>query len=249
MFFDDGSGTVQFNVAEFQLRNLDPQGFINSFFSDYVAFDISNMPTSERPQLTTGEFATRVYFSGDDTAISAGGQSGKFEVLTLDATQPIMGSYGPQNVLQGTPGTYNLEQVDPTDLSGISRITSIHGIWRDLNTVITGVSDFEMITFPKNADTAEQDLVIVQRSGGVITGLYFGFVNFDERKFRAYPIKNVVDASAEGELTGTVTGLMTANGSSTVSLDSTRYGQYSFDAGQTLPAGFQNTGTFIVFRK
>ncbi|WP_025226578.1 hypothetical protein [Fimbriimonas ginsengisoli] len=249
MFTDDGSGTVQFNEDEFRFRNLSDKGYIDSFLTDFVAFDLSGLANTDRPQLSTGEFANRVYMSGDNIAISAGGQSGSFEELTADASQPIIGAYGPQNLLRNTPGTYNLTQIDPTDLTFMARITSLQGIWRDYTTVLTGIGTFEVLVFPTVQDNASQEMAVILRDGsGTITQFYFGHLNLDLGRFQIFPVKDIVNADATGELDGTISNLVKGDGSPTTSPDNTRFGTYTFTTG-TLPTGFQTTGTFVVFRQ
>lgn len=239
-----------FNADIFRFRNLDSNSRLTSFLSDYVGFDISAMATTSRPVLTDGSVAGRFYISGDAYAISVAGTRGRFEVLTTDSTQPLVGNFGPQN--SGTnstaPGTYDLTQLDPTDLDQKAKITSLQGIWRDYQSVMSGFGTFEVIAFPNVQDNNEAEIVMVARNGSTITNLYYGVLDYSVGKFQAWPIKNIVSAAVTNEIDGTISGLKTSAGSITNVPDAIRYGNYTVTSG-TLPTGFQNTGTFVVFRK
>jgi len=258
----------------FAFRNLNanlatataPAGEIGSFIGDYVAFDISAMPQANRPQLVTsnganGTYATQIFVSGDNFAVAApqqiGGNSGTVQVLTLNSSTPLFGNYGPTNTIVGLPtsGTYDLTQTNPSDLTGESKIISLFGAWRPYTTVMAGVGNFEMITFPTSLDNNIQELVIIQRSGGVIQNFYFGTLDTVRGQFQAFPVADIVNASAAGEIDGTIGSYRGTSGASVSSPDSIRYGVYSFPSTspithqpQSLPSGFQPTGTFAVFR-
>lgn len=262
MFSLDGTtNTVAFDRAQFELRNgiesaTDP---ILTYFSDYVSWDISGLPASARPQLSSGEVATRVYLSGDNYAVSA---NGVFEVLTLDSTAPLVGSYGDEGTIGGrtTPGTYTLRQVDPTDLFGIAQITAAVGVWRDSTRALTGFGTFDFMLFPTSRYEApnsvngnglrpdeDQELMIVQRNGATITNIYFGYADLATGEFSAYPIKNLVNAGIDDEISGTLSGFKSKSGSSTTSFDLVRTGTFQITTG-TAPSGFPNSGTFFVYR-
>jgi hypothetical protein len=261
MFSLEGEQVV-FDKEQFRLRNnivseTDP---LRTYFSDYVSFDLSAMPASERPVLSNGTTADRIFLSGDNYAI---GTNGRIEVLTLDSNEPIVGTFGLENTQGGrdTPGTYNLTQVDPSDLSGIARITAAAGQWRSDTRSFSGMGAFEFILFPTSRDEApdatdpngiqpdrDQELALVQRNAaGQVTAFYFGYADLDAGTFTAYPIRNLVDAGVSGEVTGTLSGFTNANGSATASFDLVRRGTFQFEGapGNGIPA----SGTFVVFRK
>lgn len=254
VFLDDAmlnvdpiTDTVVFDRAQFEAINYDPTlNKMVAFISDYVAFDISSLNPVDRPDMSSGSPAERVYFSGDSSAISSAGSSGPFEVLT--PTGFIEGTFSgptpPVNL-----GTYTLVQLDPRDLSGIAKITSLLGIYREYTSVIGSLGDFEVITFPTSDDDNLQDMVIIQRSGTTIVNLYFGVVDFQAGTFSAWPIRNLDDASISNEITGSVGVFVDKNGAS-VGTDwpKIRAGQYVFAPGPDLPPSFPTSGRFIVFR-
>ncbi len=259
----------------FAYRNLNPAlatatapaGEMGSYLGDYVGFDISAMPTAKRPQLVTsnganGQYATQVFVSGDNFAVVApstpGGNAGTIQVLTLNSSTPIWGNYGPTNTIVGLPtsGTYDLTESNPSDLTGESKIISLFGAWRPYTTVTTGAGLFEFITFPSSSDNNVQELLIMQRNAaGVIQNLYYGTLDTVLGQFQSFPVADIVNASANGELDGTIGNYVGKGGGSVSSPDSIRKGTYTFPAkspitgqSQTLPSGFQPSGTFVVFR-
>lgn len=260
MFSLEGNDVV-FNEDQFRLRNnivseTDP---LRTYFSDYVSFDLTNMAAADRPVLSNGAVADQLFISGDNYAIGA---NGRYEVLTLDSSEPIVGTFGPEGTQGGreTPGTYNLTQVDPSDLSGIARITAAAGQWRSAGRAFSGAGEFEFILFPTSRDEAgdstdpngiqpdrDQEIAIVKRnSAGAITAFYFGFADLDAGTFTAYPISNLVDAGVSGEVTGTIANYRNASGSSTTAFELVRRGTFTFSGGTP---GFPTEGTFVVYRE
>lgn len=244
---DLGSAWV-FDKGQFETINLpaeDPR--LLGFLSDYVRFDISNL--AARPLLSTGADASYVFFSGDGYGISESGNQGLFEALTLDEFTPNEGRFKSPAILGGTrtPGTYTLIQPNPSDLSGLARVTSLQGIWRDASEVISGLGEFEVISFPGSDDGPKQDVVAIVRTGGVITDFYFGELDVENGTIRIYPLENIVGASTAGEITGTVSGFLNKTGAATTLPNHVREGSYSLTG--DLPTGFQATGRFIVFRR
>ena len=117
IFLDDSmfsvvGSEVVFNEDAFRLRNnLENAGDeISTYFSDYVSFDITGLPAGEIPVLTNGQPAQRLLISGDNNALGTTNGTPRIEVLTLDAAEPIVGTYGPEGTLGGrnTHGTYDL---------------------------------------------------------------------------------------------------------------------------------------------
>jgi hypothetical protein len=255
--FTYSGGAMNFDSNLFQQINQ-PTGTttpVNGFISDYVSFDLSGIADANKPTLSTGVVANRVYFSGDNYAISPAGTSGDFEALTLDPADPVKGSFGPPGTLPsggGTlshGGTYSLVKANPVDLTGTLRITALQGIWRDYTTVLSGLSNFFVITLPSSNDNQYQEILFVTRNGSTVTNLYFGYVDYSAMTFRAYPVKDLVTAAIDGELTGTISSLTNSSGVSTNLPSSVRFGNFQFNAGQTLPSGFSNSGKFTVFRR
>jgi hypothetical protein len=253
---------VVFNEEQFRLRNNIPSetDVLRTYFSDYVSFDLTAMPASERPVLSNGATADQLFISGDNYAIGSGG---RIEVLTLDSAEPIVGTFGPEGTQGGreTPGTYNLTQVDPSDLSGIARITAAAGQWKSAGRAFSGAGTFEFILFPTSRDEApdstdpdgiqpdrDQELALVQRNAaGQVTAFYFGYADLDEGTFTAYPIRNLVDAGVSGEITGTLSNFQGPNGGATTSFDLVRRGTFQFTGSPA--TGMPADGTFVVYRK
>lgn len=265
-YIDSNTGNLTFDNDQFTYKNY-TDGKIRSFIDDYVSFDISSPDfVGTRPTLvSTGETAARIFISGDNYALAAqdptlsnpnglpASSRGHLEVLTPLFDEPVTGNYLGQGTVQGRPipGTYSLQAPDPTDLAGFAKIASTQGEWHDLKTVISGAfGTFQMISFPTSRDDVSQEFAMIRLNGnGKVIDMYFGTLNFDSGEFRAYPIADLPDASITGEIDGTVSNLRTKNGATTNVPSSIRYGTFTFTSGQTLPAGFPNTGTFLVFRQ
>jgi hypothetical protein len=234
--------------------NFDPfEGKMLAFISDYVAFDISAMATGDRPVMSSGPFASKVYFSGDGQALSVSGSTGVFEVLIpsghIDGT--FNGPVPPANI-----SSYTLTQIDPRDLLGVAKITSLQGTFRNYQEVLNNISRFEFITFPTSIDDEKQELVIIERNGGgAIIRMHFGEVDLLNGTFNAWPIANIDDASTDFEITGTVSGFVNRNGTpigvaSSDDADDVRAGTFTFDTPDPdLPASYATTGRFVVFRR
>jgi len=250
--FDTSGGNVVFDESRFIANNLSGSPLaIQSFLGDYVEFDLTGLPVADRPQLLTGDFAGRFFISGDNYAMGEPSSAGTFEVLTEDA-QRFTGTFGPEHTIGSYfPGTYTLYQADPSDINGIAKIISIAGGWKSSNHVLTNPGAFEVITFPTHQDNAHQEMVAATfDANGNATKLYFGFLNYDQGKFELHPVKALTDPTDfTGVLTGTVANFTNASGGTTSAPNAIRFGQYAFDSSQTLPAGFLNNGTFVVFRQ
>jgi len=181
---------------------------LNGFLSDYVVFDISGV--ANKPQMSDGSDAQKVYFSGDFAALSTGGNSGSFEVLTTlgfvgGNFTPVVNLPGP-NSSKPPFGTYTLLQADPRDIdpsdntfpgTEVHQITALQGTYYNLSDVVGNLSGFEMITFPRsqerlvhdtvsNTDVLRelsvQDVVLIKRSGNTITRMYFGEIDFGQNQ-------------------------------------------------------------------
>jgi len=261
---DDGSA-LTFNRTQFDLDNsLASQPRLPSYLSDYLGFDISTLPAADRPLLSSGEPASRIFFSGDTYAIAQGGSKGLFNAIDRNNLNPsdpsanlIEGRFAPPGNLfgasglpSGTPGTYSLIQPKPSDPFLISRITSIQGIWRDYGKMIKNQGSTIAISFPNSTDGDEQDIVFIKQTvdgSGTPTGIqsmYYGVMNYTSGQIRLYPIKNITSASIDGEVTATLGQQYNKQGVVTTSIQGTRSGTYT---GLSLP-GFPSSGTFVVYR-
>lgn len=252
---------LTFNEQAFVDANTSPEtGKITGFLSDYVAFDLRNIPAALRPTMLSeggaGQPASWVYMSGDSYALSEGdprgvnGSNGVFEVLTKFGT--FEGFFRPPS--QQIPlKTYELKQADPSVVPDIRLITALKGIYRNYTDVINSPGAFEFITFPKTGDTDRHDIAVLQRAGGNITAMWFGTADYTARTFRVYPIRNVQPASVAGELRGTFTNMTDKNGQLVNPAggsywQNVRGGTYTFNPGSAgIPAG-NMTGSFFVFR-
>ena len=254
----DGSD-VTFDRDLFEQVNLTDDGTgtfkLLGWISDYLVFDISAV--ANKPTMSNSVPATRVWFSGDSIALSGDVGAGPeaMEVLTA-LSPPIEGLFTPPVALPGGtgPGTYNLRQVDPRDLSNLARITALQGIWRNYvepqtsKSPLLNLGNFECIMFPQSLDADKYDMVVISRNGsGTITNMYFGEANFDTATFSIWPIAQVDDGDASNEVSGSLSGLLDRNGSAAATPNHVRSGSFSITNGG-VPAGFNTTGRFIVFR-
>jgi len=246
----DGVTSVLIKPESFLARNNEETGGLRSILSDFVAFDLTGMPEADRPQLSNGQPAGRFLLSGDNYAITdANPQQGGIELLTSEVSEPIPGTYVAEKTIgsTNTPGTYQLLQPDPTDLTGIAKIVAFRGEWKDQARAFSGMGNFEVILFPSSKDDEMLEAVAVVRSGNVVSNLYFGFANLDSGELTLNPIKNLVAGTTDGEITGSVSNFRTRNGGGTVLPSAVRTGTFNLTGG-TLPAGFSGSGTFVVYR-
>ncbi len=270
VFLDDGmfsidaaTGAPVFNRNQFKLINYSDNNRIESFIGDYVRFNIGSPAfVGTKPTLNSnGKPAGYVYVSGDRVAVSEGGASGKMEVLTSNFDNSREeGLFGPNVTLPGgdggsSLGSYAIEATDPNDLTAAAKITSVQGIYREFDEVLSGLSNFAAISFPNvNDDEIKQQFVLANletytTAGKVryrVKGMYIGLANFKTNQFTAYPISSyAVPGSVVGEIKGTLGGYVkrASRGTSVV-----LKGTYSVTTGTT-PAGFQRSGNFVVFRK
>lgn len=248
----DISGNPVLDTNLFQSSNYDPiANRMLGFYSDYVQFDLSGMATSSKPSLSGGSIANRVYFSGDNIAISEGGSNGVIEVLT--PTGIIGGTFTPKitNPIPA-PGTYTLLANDPRDVTNTAKIASLAGIYRSYTEVFANVGTFEAFVFPNTAEDLQPDCVMFTRDGnGNITSFYFGGIDYDQGTVSIFPINQVVTGDSSNEIDGTISAFKDANGNdvgtvATSSVEaSVRTGTFTLS---NPPAGFPATGRFLVFR-
>lgn len=256
--FTIAGGTVTFDESIFLANNTSPStgGTVNSYLADYLMFDLSGLNGTE-PQLPgSGLPASKVYFTGDNYAVSVAntvvGSPGEFDVLTpigyVEGTFQSPVRQGQLNF----PGTFTLVQPDPRDPDpGTAlRITALQGIWRDVNAVVSNLGNFAAISLPSSQDDNFQTILLIKRSGNTITGMYFGLIDLNAGTLAAYPIDQVSPGSTANEIDGTVSGLKNGSGNPTSDPKSVRSGSFTLvDGTGTVPADFPTSGTFIVFRR
>lgn len=239
-----------FDNDRFRELNEPPvQGFIN----DYVEFDISAMPAAKRPKLTSVNApAGRLFVSGDNYAIGTNAAAGPFEVLTEFVSQPIVGTFRQPSQLPGnqTPGTFTLQQLDPTDLFNKRKIVALQGIWRENEKVITGLGAWNLVTFPNSKDTFSQEALFFKEAGGSVVDMYFGFFNFDTKEIHLFPISSIVNGllDPDSEVVGSVTTQLDRNGTAVVAPQLTRSGAFSLSKRGHLPSDAPSDGNYLVFR-
>lgn len=227
-------------------RNYDIRNdAIRGFMSDYVAFDLTNMPVDKRPTLGSAETADMVLFSGDGIAQSAGfATQGSFELL--DPIHVEGGIITPGPILGGSqaPGSYQIRETDPRDLLAIAQLTALQGPWKPFTSYLTNIGTYNMITFPNSDGDLDQQLVYwVMNSEGKITDLYQGVIRINASlnggTFSMWPIEQVDDASVANEVDGTISGLQNISGV-------TKRGNWDVTSGN-FP--YPKLGAFSVFRK
>jgi hypothetical protein len=259
MFTDNGNGGFDFDQAMFESINYDPD--LNSlvgYFSDYIAFDISNV--ANKPQMLDSTDADWVAFSGDFIALAKSPGSvtspTPFEVLVplnpdpgaLEGTWHSAPSF-PTNA----PGAYTLKQLDPRNLPLELRIRSLDGTWKpwlDLDnpsqSPFTNPTDFVFITFPQSNDNGVQDLVMFSHTNGVVDAMYFGECNLNNGTFAAWPIDQVDDGDASNEINGTMGAYIYRGGIGSATSADIRSGTWTLTS--PAPSGFPGTGRFVVYR-
>jgi hypothetical protein len=239
-----------FDTNRFTELNEPPvQGFIN----DYIEFDISGIPSAKRPTLTSkAQKAGRMYVSGDNYALSASGHAGAFEVLTEEVGAPIVGTFREPSQLPGavTPGTFTLEQLDPTDLFNKRKIVALQGIWREGNKVLQGFESWNLVTFPNSRDTFEQEAIMFKWSGGKVVDMFYGFLNYDSHEIHLFPVASIVNGLVDpaDEVIGTVTAQFGKNDTTVTAPQLTRSGTFNITKTGALPGDAPSNGKFLVFR-
>jgi hypothetical protein len=246
---DLGNPVAVFDEDRFEQVNQAP---VNGFLNDYVMFDISGMPANERPIMSNGDAVTKVFVSGDNYSVASTGTVGAFEMLTLEVAEPIVGTFGSPGTIGNVerPGTFTLEQLDPTDLENLRRIVALQGMWRPFTSVMTGFGTWNFITFPTREDGARQEAVLFRHQNGVINTMYYGEVRMDTGEFDLYPIRTLVQGIVPDEqvVSGSITAAFDRNNSQTQSFPSVRSGNFQINSRAQLPADAPNTGRFLVFR-
>lgn len=253
---DPSQGNPTLDQNQFLTANTNPQdGKIDGFLSDYLSFDITNVP--QKPSFTNfpGN-AYRIFVSGDffaegDKTPANSSTYANFEVLTAYGALP--GSYKTTDPIVGI-APYLVTQPNPNTLSlNPGTITSLEGPWFDSTQRITATDSTLMISFPGNKDTAVQEMVIINRTGSKITSMYFGTLNFNGAggaTFNAFPIADLEPGSVAGKVSGTVSSLVDASGVSVSKTGSwwqnVRQGTYSITSGT--PSGIASSARLVVYR-
>lgn len=258
MFTLNGN-SVDFDDSVFLANNTSPVtgGTVNGYLADYVMFDLTHLTGTEPLLPNSGTPASRVYFTGDNYAVStdtptSGVIPGEFDVLTPVGF--VEGTYTNPARVGSTifPGTFTLVQPDPRDPDpGTAlRITALQGIWRDVNSVVNNAGDFLALSLPSSQDNNFQTILFVKRTGGNITEMYFGLIDLNAGTLQAFPIDQVSPGSTDNEIDGTVMNLLDRHGNPTSDPTLVHSGTFSLVNGTgTVPADFPTTGTFIVFRR
>ena len=197
----DSTGVV-FDEDKFTQTNYDPRSLaIRGFFSDFIAFDISGMPTAERPLLSTGARADRIFFSGDGIALSAGVDPGVFELLAPVSIKSGTVRKGVKIGDRTTENIYSLFDKNPSD----AKVAALTGVWKESTKVISDSGSITALAIPSNEDGTEQQFVVYSQSGGVINAMWQGRALYGiggdatKGQFRLFPIKTVTSASPSGE--------------------------------------------------
>lgn len=253
----NNNNSITLDRAAFIAANQNPATKkIQGFLSDYLMFDISHLPDSAKPMLASpdvaGTVAQKVYVSGDNYSLSQGGSSGVFE--TLYPSETVEGSFFPLDPVVNLR-TYRLQTFDPRYIFPPRLITALAGTYYPYQERLVPQGSLLFATFPGTGDGSLQQLIIIQGSGGNITNMYFGNVNFASKPnptFSAYPIKDIQPASTAGQLKGILpAGSLVDKNHSAVSTSAANYwqsvrgGTFQFTNGSgTLPV----SGDFVVYR-
>lgn len=232
---------------------------LQGFLSDYVSFDISQLPDAQKPQFEDGDIAGRVFFSGDGYGIGGSPTDPiKFEGLTLNTHQPIAGRFSPPTVIAGrpAPGTYSLIQNNPSQVDPKNaKLISLVGIWYDHSEAVLHQTETQMISFPRSRDDNIQDVVLVKQTKSTsatgvdsyrINSLLWGYIQFnadlEKSKVFLFSAKDLTSpANVQPVTQGTVTAVKDVNGNAAKVASDVRTATYSLDDG--------TTGTLVVFRK
>ncbi|MFN7171523.1 MAG: hypothetical protein ACK4P3_01870 [Fimbriimonadaceae bacterium] len=276
VMFNQSGSTVVLDRPIFEAFNgITPGNPLKGYIADLVSFDVRSIP--QRPVVPGAGPADFVHFSGDIAAISQGGfnvgdNNGVLSVVE-DFARPLPGFQFVEGVIAGpsqlpgpTPGsisttpfgTYFFREPNPGDPTGPT-IPSLEGIWRPYTDVLRNIPSFGALSMPTSAGIVPsssdssipgneiQTFLVFARNGNQLSQLYFGEVRFSpdgmaENTFRVWPIDQMSTEfnARTGALNGTVSGLVRQGGL-------VRRGEFTFDNGQMLPSGFQQSASFILF--
>lgn len=244
----DGTNVV-FDRALFEAENYDPiDNKMNAFLSDHVSFDLTAMANGKRPSMLNGQVANRVFFTGDQIAVSRGWDA----VGTFNVLNPVFiedGSIKQPSNTGGVPlpGSYTVVEPDPRDVAGLLQITSLQGRWREYTEVLGNVqngSTVNMIVMPNSRRTNEMQVVAFSRNGsGQITEMWQGVAKFNgaSSTVELYSLDQLDEGTGNNPATGTLTSFTVQNGVVT-------QGKFNITSA---PAGFPlaTSGDFVVFRR
>lgn len=226
--WNSATNEAAFNPDIFVAKNYNPiYSRMVSQFSDYVAFDISEV--ANKPQLSiSGDDADRVYFSGDGYAMSRGlGQTSEFELLDpinvqngRVSTGPII---GPNGLTIQAANVFILNDTSPDT----SRRTAVVGTWRNFNdqNLISSASANVAVAFPTSREsdpdktTPRQQFVMYRTEGGQVVDLWYGSIFYTltdgtptSGTFKLYPVETIDDAVPANEVNGTISNLQIVGG-------------------------------------
>lgn len=244
-------------------------GIFQGVLSDYLEFDVSgisaaNLPTVTDPVTNATVTPQRIYFSGDNYAVSGAGSSGNFYELQKTINTAVRGKFSVLSTVGGyapptggispyvLPGTYSIQQIDPSDPTLLHKLISLQGIWRDYTKIISNMPATLAISLPGSLDSTIQDFVLVHNKtvSGVtkVSDMYFGYIDTEAQIVRLYPIANLVSASASSEIDGNISALYAANGGSTSAPNLIRSGVFTIPAITFSDGTAYAGGSFIVYR-
>ncbi len=268
----DSDPDPTFDRTQFELENYDPiTNKVESLFSDFVAFDISNMSAASRPNMKNGADAEMAMFSGDAITITAGfGSFGTLQILDPILDPAISQDQGVINqpiVIGGVPteGVYTLFEPDPRELNPMDGIiVSLQGRWRPYTQVLAGFGNYSMIIFPSSRafDTGLNDIngddiydseeftavYIARNANGQITALWQGPARFsgpNSNEIRLSRIRDIVGGLEIDPAVGVLSIPVKSRGVVTT-------GTFTFPGGSVpaeFSANFPLTGNYRVFRK
>ncbi|MBL8068743.1 MAG: hypothetical protein JNM28_09860 [Armatimonadetes bacterium] len=240
--FDNLFLSPTFDQAQFDLENgLTGSNRIDGFLSDMVSFDISNV--ASRPNMSSGGTADKFMLTGDSMGIGRqSGFDGSFDLFSPNFVESGVLT-NPVILPDGTaPGTYNVLEPNPAVIPpAIVRIVALQGTWRNVTDVVNNLGDSGILIFPTTRAGQPDMAVAYVRSGGVITGLWFGDATITSSggSVNLWPVDQAgIDAgSRTGGFTGTFSNL-TKVGSKVID------GDFSLTGA---PAALPATGTFAVY--
>ncbi len=217
--YSDTEGLV-FDEDKFTLLNYDPRvDAIRGVFSDYLAFDLSAMSGADRPQLSTGQSADRVFFSGDGIGVSRGtGSTSEFELLDPVLIRSGTVNLGPIINGQRANNSYTLNDRTPGNL----QVTALTGIWKESKDVVNPTDGATAIALPNASESDSQQLVIYsQDSSGKVVAMWQGQIDYVTDadgvvtgNFAVWPVSTVDTALPNpGErVAGTITNVQLRDG-------------------------------------
>jgi hypothetical protein len=254
----DVNGDLDFDRTQFEIENYTDNLKIESRFSDFVSFDISNMAPANRPEFIRAGApdgpADKIMFSGDAIALTQGADVLDSFMVIDPLIDPLLnqdrGMLVSPTVIGGVPndGTYTLFEpdwslIDPTQ--GI--IVSLQGRWRPYTQVLSGIGSYMMLVLPNSRNNTESftAVYIARDVNGNITDLWYGPVRFSGPNEAEIRLTRVVDALAGVEVdpaVGTISGYVAEGKTGT--------GTFTFPLGGVpVDFTFPLTGSFRIFRR